>query len=78
MFSSSRSVSVKLLSSDSNEASIERLRTFFLSSLGVAVGEGAGLGDGELNKSSSSSTKSPDDFSRAGLDSYGKRRTSFT
>jgi len=46
--------------------------------LGVAVGEGAGLGDGELIKSSSSSTKSPDDFSRAGLDSYGKRRTSFT
>ena len=39
----------------------------FLFSLGVAFGDGARLGDGELNKSASSSSKSPEDFSLAGL-----------
>jgi len=39
----------------------------FLFSLGVALGDGVGLGDGELNKSASSSSKSPEDFSLAGL-----------
>lgn len=39
----------------------------FLFSLGVAFGDGAGLGDGELNKSASSSSKSPEDFSLAAL-----------
>ena len=47
----------------------EATQTFFPSSLGVAVGDGVGLGDGELNKSSSSLSKSPEDFSRVGLDS---------
>ena len=35
-----------------------------------------GLGDGELNKSLSSSSNSPEDFSRVGLGSYRKRKTS--
>ena len=42
----------------------------FLFSLGVAFGDGARLGDGELNKSASSSSKSTEDFSLAGLLSW--------
>jgi len=44
----------------------------FLISLGVALGDGAGFGDGEFNKSASSSSKSPEDFSLVGFVSWNE------